>query len=128
LIIGIGYNHNSAKDENGNQLPFISPNTVNWKLTYTQKEYGFIASMRGRWYDKKPVMDEQTNQSIYINAGDASYFFVSDYSVIDIKVSKKFFDMAEISTGINNITDKIIYPFGQIKGREFFVGASFNIK
>jgi hypothetical protein len=38
------------------------------------------------------------------------------------------FDRLEVAAGVHNATDQTFYPFGQIKGREWFAGATWTIE
>ena len=84
-----------------------------------------MANVRGRWFDKKLVKDEQTNLYIYHGGGSA---IVPAFMILDFKITKKLFDYFEFSAGVNNMADVRYYPFGQIKGREYFAGLNFNVK
>ena len=126
MVFGIGYNYISAKDDHGNILPFHSPHTLNGKLILTWAPQKLTAALRGRWYDRKLVIDEQTNVNSV--GGGASEFYLGAYGIYDVKVSKVLLDGLDVSAGINNIGDTRSYPFGQIKGREFYAGASYDLK
>jgi outer membrane receptor for ferrienterochelin and colicins len=126
--LSIGYAYTFAQDGKGRDLPFRSPNLANWKIQYTEQELGLTANIRGRWFDRKLVTDEQTNLDIYNGGGSAKFFYVPAYMILDLKVGKKIFDNFELSAGMNNIGDVTHYPFGQIKGREIFGGIAFTVK
>ena len=128
LAVNIGYNYTSSKDDNGNPIPFVSPHSVTGRLTYTLGQRDLIVILKARWTDRKLVIDEQVNVDVQQNNQQAAYTHTADYVIFDTKVSKKLFSSFELFAGINNIADRTTYPFGQIKGREFFAGISFDYK
>lgn len=125
VMITLGYNHTTAKDNDGNRLLFRTPNSINFKIDCAYEPLDANFSLRGRWFDKKPVTDEETNLNIY-SAGGANVllFNVPAYAIFDFTFSKKLFVNFEIFAGINNIENKTYFPYGQIRGREFFGGVS----
>lgn len=125
FAVGLGYNYSLAQDDNGNQIPFHSPHTIILKLLYSMKQIGLTSSLRARWYDKKLVIDEQTNVSSVGSV--AQPFYDASFAIVDFKVSKTLIAGFDLSGGINNVADRVSYPFGQIKGREFYLGLSYKI-
>jgi len=127
VAIILGYNFNETKDHEGNILPFHSPHTVNVKANIDVPSLNSSIFSRFRWYDKQPVVDEQTNTGAF-GGGTVSptYFYSPAYHVIDINVSTRLFELLDFTAGINNVLDKTVFPFGQIKGREFFTGIRYQ--
>jgi|GEM_PF-1535806 len=127
VTITLGYNFNETKDHAGNLLPFHSPHTVNVKANIELPVINGNFFARFRWYDKQPVVDEQTNTNAYDEgAVKPSYYYSPAYHVVDINTTSKIFSTFEISAGINNVLNKKVFPFGQIKGREFFGGLRYT--
>lgn len=120
----IGYNYNETKDNNGNLIPFHSPHTINLKVNSEIKVINGSMFLGYRWYDKMPVINEQTDLTGLANP---VYYYSPSYSVFNINTVSKVFSTLELSAGINNIFDKTVYPFGQIKGREFFAGLRYQL-
>ena len=83
--------------------------------------------LRGRWFDRKLVTDEQTNLDIYSGGGGARFFHTPAYALLDVRISRKLFEHFDLSAGLNNLTNWTYYPFGQIKGREIFGGLTFHL-
>ena len=127
VMLTIGYNYNITKDHQGNLLPFHSPHTVNIKTNVDIPLINGSVFGRFRWYDKQPGVDEQTNTGAYGNGNvTPNYFYSPAYHVIDVNVTSTLFNLFDLSAGINNVLDKTSYPFGQIKGREFFTGIRYQ--
>jgi len=127
VMLTIGYNYNITKDHQGNLLPFHSPHTVNIKTNVDIPLINGSIFGRFRWYDKQPVVDEQTNTGAYGNGNvTPNYFYSPAYHVIDVNLTSTLFNLFDLSAGINNVLDKTSYPFGQIKGREFFTGIRYQ--
>jgi outer membrane receptor for ferrienterochelin and colicins len=122
-----GYNFNETKDHQGNLLPFHSRHTVNIKSNLDIPSLNGSIFGRFRWYDKQPVVDEQTNTGAY-GGGTVSpnYFYTPAYSVVDVNVTTRLFELFDLTAGVNNLLDKTSFPFGQIKGREFFTGIRYQ--
>ena len=129
LGISIGYNYNQTKDGFGNELPFHSPHTVNMKIHYSITELNSTITIRGRHYSRQLVKDEQTNTSAYGGGAAATTITLHSptYQIVDANITTQFFTQFELSAGLNNILDKKVYPFGQIKGREFFAGIRYQL-
>ncbi len=123
--ISLGYNYSAAKDGNGLDLPFRSPHTLNARLAYEITEWDLNATVRGRWYDRKVVVDEQITVS---EVGKGNRFYADAYAVMDLVLTKRFFRDLTLTCGINNLTDWISYPYGQTKEREFFAGLSYTLQ
>lgn len=127
VTVTLGYNFNETKDHAGNLLPFHSPHTVNVKTNVELPVINGNIFARFRWYDKQPVVDEQTNTGAYGEGSVKPNFFYSPaYNVVDLNAASNIFSTFEISAGINNLLNKRVYPFGQIKGREFFGGVRYK--
>jgi outer membrane receptor for ferrienterochelin and colicins len=127
VMLTIGYNYNETKDHQGNLLPFHSPHTVNVKTNVDIPLINGSIFGRFRWYDKQPVVDEQTNTGAYGNGNvTPNYYYSPSYHVVDVNLTSRLFNLFDLSAGINNILDKTSYPFGQIKGREFFTGIRYQ--
>ncbi|MBI2428031.1 MAG: TonB-dependent receptor [Ignavibacteriales bacterium] len=125
----VGYNFNETTDEHGKLLPFHSKHTVNSKLTIDIPAIDGSIFVRYRWYDKQPVVDEQTNTSAY--GGETvspTYYYSPAYTIVDVNCTSRIFTLFDITAGVNNLFDKITYPFGQTKGREFFAGIRFQLQ
>lgn len=125
----VGYNFNETTDEKGNLLPFHSKHTVNSKLTIDIPPIDGSIFVRYRWYDKQPVVDEQTNTAAY--GGETvtpTYYYTPAYSIFDFNCTGRIFALLDITAGINNVFNKITYPFGQTKGREFFAGIRIQLQ
>jgi outer membrane receptor for ferrienterochelin and colicin len=89
----------------------------------------FSVSLRGRWFDRQLINDEQTNLNAYAGGNaSTSASYTSAYQVMDLKIVKTLFSYFEVIAGINNIFDRQEYYAGQIKGRDFFAGISFTLK
>lgn len=128
LGISIGYNYNRTTDGNGSELPFHSPHTVNAKIGYEITELHTTLNLRGRYYSRQLVKDEQTNTAAY-SGGTATTTtgHSPTYEILDGNLTSIVFLNFEFSAGINNILNKKVYPFGQIKGREFFTGIKYQL-
>lgn len=124
----LGYNYTRAEDSNGNELPYRVPHSFNWKLRGDYNELGLSGNIRGQWYDSKLALDDQTNNDIYSGDDVVNTFRVPSYAVWDISLEKSLFQNMSLFGGVNNIFDKTYYPFGQIKGREFYIGASYQLQ
>ena len=125
----VGYNFNETTDERGNLLPFHSKHTVNAKLSIDIPAIDGSIFMRYRWYDKQPVVDEQTNTSAY--GGETvrpTYYYTPAYEIVDFNCTSNILKLFDITAGMNNIFDTITYPFGQTKGREFFAGIRYQLQ
>jgi len=129
MMIGIGYNYNSAKDHNGFDLPFRTPHSANSKVVLTVPSWwDFSGTLRGRWYGKKPVTDDQVNVNIYLEGQTPSFIYVNSYFVLDLRAALRPFSGVEIFGGVNNLTDRVEYPFGQIKPRMFYGGVTVSFE
>ena len=128
IAISLGYNYNSTLDGDGHELPFHSPHTVNLKIGYELVELNTNFNLRGRYYSRQLVKDEQTNSAAY-SGGNATTTtgHSPTYEIVDGNFTSAIFRNFELSAGINNILDKKVYPFGQIKGREFFTGIKYQL-
>ncbi len=127
LSLNLGYNYTSSLDDRGEPIPFVSPHSLTGRLTWVQGARDLVLVLKGRWTDRKLVIDEQVNIDVQQGTQQAAYFHSSAYVIFDTKVTKKLFSLFEVFAGINNIFNRTTYPFGQIKGREFFAGVAFNI-
>lgn len=128
IHVKLGYNYTVAEDASGRTLPFRIPNTVNFKISGEIPDWGLKSNLRGHWYDKKPVLDDQTNKNIYSGSDQSQLFYVNSYLVLDFNLRKQLFHDFELITGVSNLTDKTYYPFGQIKGREFYAGIEYSLQ
>lgn len=128
LAVGVGYNLSSAKDGAGRDLPFRIPHTANGKILVTVKEWNANANVRVRWYGRKPVTDDQVNTNIYQEGQAPSFLYVNSYFVADARAAVTLFGMVEIYAGVNNMFDKRDYPFGQVKPRQIYGGASLTLQ
>jgi outer membrane receptor for ferrienterochelin and colicins len=128
MTIGLGYAWTVAQDGDGADLPFRTPHSVTWRITHAWEWAGLRTHLRGRWFDRQLVTDEQINLSIYSGGGDAEFFYTPSHMILDLKLVRPLFDVFELSAGINNITRQIYYPFGQIKGREYFAGLTWTLR
>jgi outer membrane receptor for ferrienterochelin and colicins len=120
--LAIGYNYTSAVDGNGIELPFRTPHSVTLKTSYENHEQGTTVSIRGRWYDMKIVNDRRQNNNTLTGQVTESIVSSPAYHVFDIKASQIIYDIVTLSAGINNILDRTVFPYGNIKGREYFAG------
>jgi outer membrane receptor for ferrienterochelin and colicins len=127
-VISLGYNLVDARDGYGNPLPFRTPHSANLKLNYELPFYATKLDLRVRWYDTKPVNDDQTNRGIYSQGQAPIFSYVNAYSVTDVRVSSKPFSGVELFAGISNLFDYRDYPFGQIKPLQVFGGVSLVFK
>lgn len=127
LMVSLGYNYTSAKDGNGIMLPFRTPHTVTLKAGYENPETNTSISLRGRWYDAKLVNDRRQNNQTLTGAVVESDIITPAYSIVDLKVIQDIYYGFNISTGINNIFNKTVYPYGQIRGREYFAGIQYHL-
>ncbi|KAA3661202.1 MAG: TonB-dependent receptor [Calditrichaeota bacterium] len=131
LIDGItaelGYSYTSAQNNNGIDLPYRVPHFLKWKLVYEPDIWGLRANIRGRWFDEKPVLDDQVNKDIYSADVPILYSYVHSYSLWDVQISKKIKQNYRLQAGINNLANEKSYPFGQIKGREYYVSFKVTI-
>ncbi len=128
LLLGAGYGYTVAEDGAGRDLPFRTPHSLTLRLRHDWAVTGLRTFVRARWFDRKLVTDEQINLSIYTGGGDAKFFHTPAYAVVDVRFSRVLFDRLEVSAGVHNATDQTFYPFGQIKGREWFAGATWTIE
>ncbi|MCA9735121.1 TonB-dependent receptor [candidate division KSB1 bacterium] len=131
LISGVtgefGYSYTSAKNNNGIDLPYRVPHFFKWKLVYEPNFWGLRGNIRGRWFAEKPVLDDQVNKDIYSADIPINYSYVSSYFLWDLQLSSTIDDRFHVQAGINNLTNKKSYPFGQIKGREFYLSFKVTI-
>jgi outer membrane receptor for ferrienterochelin and colicins len=127
-VLSVGYNYTSAVDGNGIELPFRTPHSVTFKTSYENQESGTIISLRGRWYDKKIVNDRRQNNNTLTGQVIESEVVSPSYQVFDLKVSQMIITDLTLSAGINNLLDKVVFPYGNIKGREFFAGIRYQLQ
>lgn len=125
LTLSVGYNYSAAKDGSGADLAFRTPNTLTGKIAYDLREWDLTGTVRGRWYDRTLVGDEQLTIA---NVASGNKFFTAAYSVLDLVFAKRLFTTLTITCGINNVTNTINYPYGQTKEREFFGGLSYTMQ
>jgi outer membrane receptor for ferrienterochelin and colicins len=126
--LSVGYNYTSATDGNGIELPFRTPHSVTLKTSYENQEDGTVISIRGRWYDMKIVNDRRQNNNTLTGQVTESIVSSPAYHVFDLKASQTVFEQLTLSAGINNILDKTVFPYGNIKGREYFAGIRYQIQ
>lgn len=125
--MSVGYNYTSAVDGNGVELPFRTPHSVTFKTAYENQEDGTVVSIRGRWYDKKIVNDRRQNNNTLTGQVTESEVVTPAYHVIDLKATQNIFTDITLSAGINNILNKRVFPYGNIKGREFYAGIRYQL-
>lgn len=126
--LSIGYNYTSATDGNGIELPFRTPHSITFKTSYENQENGTIVSLRGRWYDKKIVNDRRQNNNTLTGEVTESEVVSPSYQVFDLKTSQTIINQLTLSAGINNLFDKVVFPYGNVKGREFFAGIRYQLQ
>lgn len=126
--LSVGYNYTSAVDGSGIELPFRTPHSVTLKTSYENQEDGTVISIRGRWYDTKVVNDRRQNNNTLTGQVTESIVVSPAYSVYDLKAIQTIFESITLSAGINNILDKTVFPYGNIKGREYYAGIRFQIQ
>lgn len=127
LELTFGYNYTYSVDQNKNKLPFRSPQTILLKVNYNFNKTNSI-KMIYKWYDKKLVNDEQINKDLYQQGitSNTNKYYQKAYSLTDIIYNTQY-DNFSFVIGISNIFDKYSYPFGNIKGREFFVNIIYQL-
>lgn len=126
--LSVGYNYTYAVDGNGIELPFRTPHSVTLKTSYENHENGTMVSIRGRWYDKKIVNDRRQNNNTLTGQVLESIVVSPSYQVFDLKASQTLIDNLTLSAGVNNILSKVVFPYGNIKGREFFAGLRYQLQ
>ena len=124
--LSLGYNYTSAVDGNGVELPSRTPHTVSLKTVYDNPSSGTMVSLRGQWHHSKIVDDQQQNINAVSGQVAVSRIVSPAYATVDTKISQAVSDFT-LSAGINNILDKTVFPYGQLRGREFFAGLSFQL-
>ncbi|KAA3609328.1 MAG: TonB-dependent receptor [Calditrichaeota bacterium] len=124
----LGYGYTSAQNNNGIDLPYRVPHFLKWKLVYDMEALNLRANIRGRWFDDKPVLDDQINKDIYSADVPIEYTYVDAYHILDFQLSSEFDKRYRVQAGINNLTDSKSYPFGQIKGREYYITFKVTVK
>jgi outer membrane receptor for ferrienterochelin and colicins len=129
LRLVLGYHYNASIDEHGQDLPFNSPHAVTMKLTIDVPMVQGSAFARFRWYDRQAIADVQSDVSSANPQGRVStaYYYSTPYSVTDVNLVSGFIRPFEATLGVNNIFNKVSYPFGQIKGREYFATLRFQL-
>lgn len=125
--LSLGYHYTYAVDGDGNDLLFKVPHVVSLKSSYELKETQTTFVIRGRWQDKSLVDDQRQNNNTINGSVSATRTYSPSYTVLDTKISQVFYDNFTINGGINNIFDKTIYPYGQKKGREFYLGIQVQL-
>ncbi len=126
--LSVGYNYTYAVDGNGIELPFRTPHSVTLKTSYENHENGTMVSIRGRWYDKKIVNDRRQNNNTLTGQVLESIVVSPSYQVFDLKATQTLIDNLTLSAGVNNILSKVVFPYGNIKGREYFAGLRYQIQ
>jgi outer membrane receptor for ferrienterochelin and colicins len=126
--LSVGYNYTYAVDGNGIELPFRTPHSFTVKTSYENAEDGTIVSIRGRWNDKKIVNDRRQNNNTLTGQVTESIVVSPSYYIIDFKASQTLIENVTLSVGVNNILSKVVFPYGNIKGREFFAGIRYQIQ
>ncbi len=117
----VGYGYTSAENNNGVDLPYRVPHFFKWKFAYDFDFYNLRANIRGRWFDEKPVLDDQVNKDIFSAEAPINYSYVSAYHLLDFQLAAEPLKNYRVQAGINNVTNEQSYPFGQIKGREYYI-------
>jgi outer membrane receptor for ferrienterochelin and colicin len=97
------------------------------KTAYENKEIGIMLSLRTRWVDKKIVNDRRQNNQTLTGAVTESEIVSPAYAITDVKIMQDLPYHVQLSLGVNNLFDKTVFPFGQLKGREFFAGLRYHI-
>lgn len=126
-LLSVGYNYTSATDGNGVELPFRTPHTVTVKGTYDHPAWGTSFNLRARWQDATLVNDRRQNNQTLTGAVEESDIVTPAHGVVDLKAIQPVYDMVQVSAGINNVLNKTVFPYGQIKGREFFAGIQIRL-
>jgi len=124
----LGYNYTYAVNKENKKLPFRSPQTLLFKITYNFNKENSI-KLISKWYDKKLVNDEQIDKNLYNqnNGGiNTISYYQKAYSITDLIYNTKFYDFSFVF-GISNIFDNYSYPFGNIKGREIFINIIYQL-
>ncbi len=127
-LLSLGYSHVRAVDGNGYLLPFRTPNSLNLKLNGRLPVLDATVDLRMRWFDRKPINDDQVNRGIYTDGEAPQYSYVPAYQVSDVRVSARPMDRVELFAGVNNLFDTVRYPFGQIKPRQLYGGLNVTIR
>lgn len=125
--ISFGYHYTYAVDGKGNVLLFRVPQVLSLKALYEMKETGTSVSLRGRWQDKVLIDDQRQNANTVNGTASVTKTYSPSYTVFDTKITQTLFHNISLNGGINNILDKTIYPYGQKRGREFYVGIQFQL-
>jgi outer membrane receptor for ferrienterochelin and colicins len=126
--LSVGYNYTYAVDGNGIELPFRTPHSITVKTSYENHEDGTIISIRGRWNDEKIVNDRRQNNNTLTGQVTESIIVSPSYYIFDLKASQTLVENLTLSAGVNNILSKVVFPYGNIKGREFFAGVRYQIQ
>lgn len=127
IKISLGYHYTYAVDGNGNTLLFRTPQSFSIKTSYEIKESGTSISLRGRWQDKELIDDQRQNSNTVNGTTAVTKAYSPSFAVIDTKISQILIYRISINGGINNILDKTIYPYGQKRGREFYLGLQYQL-
>lgn len=125
LQLKFGYSYTDAKSGDGTQLPFRVPHTINFKAAVGIDAIDTRVSVFGHWYSNQKVLDDQTNKNIYTGTEAVVYSTQPAFVVLNAKVEKQLFGTVQAFVGITNITGKTMYPFGQVKPREYYAGINF---
>ena len=126
--LSVGYNYTYAVDGNGIELPFRTPHSITVKTSYENHEDGTIISIRGRWNDEKIVNDRRQNNNTLTGQVTETIIVSPSYYIFDLKASQTLVENLTLSAGVNNILSKVVFPYGNIKGREFFAGVRYQIQ
>lgn len=125
MQLKLGYSYTDARSGSGSELPFRVPHSINFKAASDIEAIGTRISMFGHWYSSQKVLDDQTNKNIYTGSEEVVYSTMPSYAVLNARVEKRLIGTLDAFAGVTNVTNETMYPFGQVRPREYYVGVNF---
>ncbi len=126
LGASLGYAFTNAEDGEGNRLAFRIPHALNYKLAFSFDELKLRATIYGRVVDEQPVADIQSNRDIFSGVDEAQDLSVPAHGIVNARIEARLFDDLQLFGGVTNISNVTLYPYGQLKTREFHSGFRYT--